>query len=121
VVTTSDVAAAKPDPACYQLALQRLGVPAPAALAVEDSAPGLAAASGAGLSSVVVVNDYTAGHDLDGAALVLDGFGAEARVLSDPYELEPRPPLALATLRAVLDTSGRHYDRPTEEKATCAI
>ncbi len=108
VVTTSDVVAPKPDPACYRLALERLGVPSSAALAVEDSAPGLAAASGAGLSSVVVVNDYTAGHDLSGAALTFDGFGAEARVLSDPYGLKPRPPLALATLRAVLGAADGH-------------
>lgn len=113
VVTTSDVATPKPDPACYRLALKRLGVAAPNALAVEDSAPGLAAASGAGLSSVVVVNDYTAGHDVEGAALALDGFGAEARVLSDPYGLEPRPPLTLATLRAVLGAAGQLREKET--------
>jgi HAD superfamily hydrolase (TIGR01509 family) len=117
VVTTSDVAAPKPDPGCYRLALERLGVRASAALAVEDSAPGLAAASGAGLCSLVVVNDYTAGHDLDGAALVLDGFGLGARVLSDPYGLEPRPPVTLATLRALTDAAGRLR----EEGAACAI
>jgi HAD superfamily hydrolase (TIGR01509 family) len=121
VVTTSDVAAPKPDPACYRLALERLGVPAPAALAVEDSAPGLAAASGAGLSSVVVVNDYTAGHDLDGAALALDGFGAEARLLSDPYGLEPPPPLALATLQAVLGAAGGHHSQLRDKETTCTI
>jgi len=119
VVTTSDVAATKPDPACYRLALERLGVPAPNALAVEDSAPGLAAASRAGLHSVVVVNDYTAGHDLDGAALVLDGFGAGSRVLRDPYGLEPQSPLALATLRAVLEAGDGHHSQLLEEEATC--
>ena len=117
LVTTSEVATPKPDPACYRLALQRLGVPASAALAVEDSAPGLAAASGAGLASVVVVNDYTAGHDLDEAALALDGFGLGARILSDPYELEPRPPLTMATLQAVLDAAGQLREKET----TCAI
>lgn len=118
VVTTSDVAVPKPDPACYRLALERLGVAAHAALAVEDSAPGLAAATGAGLSSVVVVNDYTAGHDLDGAALALDGFGAQARVLSDPYRLAPQPPLTLATLRTVLGAAGQLREK---KETTCTI
>jgi len=36
----------------------------------------------------VVVNGYTAGHDLAGADLVVDGFGgpeAPAAVLADPH------------------------------------
>ena len=102
VVTTSDVAANKPDPACYQRALEQLAVPASAALAVEDSSPGLAAATAAGLRTVVVTNGYTSGHDLSGAAVVLDGFGPEAAVRSDPHGLRPSPPVNLAVLRSVL-------------------
>jgi HAD superfamily hydrolase (TIGR01509 family) len=100
VVTTTDVAAGKPDPECYQVALDRLGVGPGAALAVEDSAPGLASATAAGLATVVVTNDYTADHDTTAAALVLDGFGPEARVRSDPYRIRPVALLDLATLRA---------------------
>ena len=102
VVTTSDVLAAKPDPECYRVALERLKAPAPAVLAVEDSSPGLVAATAAGLRTIVVSNDYTAEHDTAGAALVLDGFGPEARVRTDPHRLRARPPIDLAVMRAVL-------------------
>jgi hypothetical protein len=57
-------------------------------LVVEDSGEGLAAATAAGLRCVVVVNGYTAAHDLGGADLVVDGFGepgAPAAVLADPH------------------------------------
>jgi len=45
-----DVARSKPDPACYLLALARLGVPAAGALAVEDSDAGMRAARAAGVA-----------------------------------------------------------------------
>ncbi len=69
-----DVRALKPDPAAYLLALERLGVAAADAVAVEDAAPGLAAARAAGLATVVVTNHYTRWHDLRGAALVREEF-----------------------------------------------
>ena len=89
VVTGDEVSRRKPDPEVFELALDRLGLAGTAgAVVVEDSAEGLAAARAAGLPCVVVVNGYTAGHDLTGADLVLDGFGepdAPANVLSDPH------------------------------------
>jgi HAD superfamily hydrolase (TIGR01509 family) len=54
VVTGDDVPAPKPDPAGYLLALRRLGLPAERCVAVEDSAPGIRAASAAGLRVVAV-------------------------------------------------------------------
>ncbi|MGH9282044.1 MAG: HAD-IA family hydrolase, partial [Acidimicrobiales bacterium] len=86
VVTGDEVAARKPDPGAYVEALKRLGLSPAGVVAVEDSAEGLESAVGAGLRCAVVVNGYTAGHDLDAAELVLDGFGdpdGPARVLSD--------------------------------------
>ena len=73
-----DVTALKPAPDAYRLALDRLGVPAADAVAVEDSAPGLGAALAAGLVTVVVTNDYTRDHDLTGASLVRASFGGSA-------------------------------------------
>ena len=49
-------------------------MPASCVVAVEDSAPGVAAALGAGLVTVVVRSEPTAGHDVRGAALVRDSF-----------------------------------------------
>ncbi|MEJ2861257.1 HAD-IA family hydrolase [Actinomycetospora flava] len=74
VVCGDDVAALKPDPEAYRLALARLDVDAARVVAIEDSAPGLAAALAAGLATVVVTNDYTADHDLTGAAIVREAF-----------------------------------------------
>ena len=74
VVCGDDVTDLKPDPAAYLLALSRLGLDADVAVAVEDSGPGLRAALAAGLATVVVTNDYTAGHDVTGAAIVRDSF-----------------------------------------------
>ena len=49
VISGEDAARKKPDPQAYLLALQRLGLPAQSALALEDSTPGVAAARAAGL------------------------------------------------------------------------
>lgn len=49
VVCGEDAPRKKPDPQAYVLALEQLGLPAQAGLALEDSAPGLAAARAAGL------------------------------------------------------------------------
>ncbi len=54
VVTGDDVTAGKPDPQPYLHALDRLGVAADAALAVEDSAHGTESAAAAGLTVLVV-------------------------------------------------------------------
>lgn len=57
--TRDDVRRVKPDPELYVLAAQRLGLPAGACLAVEDSLNGGLAAVAAGLRLVVVPNDVT--------------------------------------------------------------
>ena len=76
VVTGDDVARRKPDPEAYRLALTRIGAPAAGVVAVEDSDNGVRAARAAGLPVVAVTNDYTAGQELSGAALVVTGFDA---------------------------------------------
>ena len=105
VVTGDEVDARKPDPEAYVVAAQRLGLPAAGLVAVEDSAEGLEAAVGAGLRCAVVVNGYTAGHDLSSADLVLDGFGEPgrpARVLADPRRTGCAGVLDPATLGRLL-------------------
>ncbi|NMO88969.1 HAD-IA family hydrolase [Actinomycetospora sp. TBRC 11914] len=73
-----DVTRLKPDPQAYELALARLGVDPADAVAVEDSAPGLAAARAAGLATVVVTNRYTRGQGFAGAALLREEFDEPA-------------------------------------------
>ncbi|GGD10535.1 HAD-IA family hydrolase [Aureimonas glaciei] len=65
------VAAKKPAPDIYQLALERLGLPAAACLSFEDSSNGLRAAKAAGLRCVVTPAQYTVDEDFTGADLVL--------------------------------------------------
>ena len=54
IVTADDVARAKPAPDLYLLACERLGVAPGDALALEDSASGVAAAKAAGLTCIAV-------------------------------------------------------------------
>ena len=65
----------KPHPQAYNRALADLGVVAAKALAFEDSANGLQAASAAGLATVITPNAYTAHHDFSGALRVLPDLG----------------------------------------------
>jgi HAD superfamily hydrolase (TIGR01509 family) len=71
VVTGDEVATHKPDPGIYQLALRRLGVPGPAAIAVEDTARGVAAAQAAGMFAVAVPNPFVTPAEVADADLVL--------------------------------------------------
>ena len=106
IVAGDEVAARKPDPEAFERAVELLGVPATAVVAVEDSAEGLASAVGAGLRCAMVVNGYTADHDVGAADLVLDGFGtpdAPAEVLADRAGTGCRGVLDAATLRRLLD------------------
>lgn len=65
------VPAKKPAPDIYRWVLERLRLSPREALAFEDSANGLRAARGAGLATVVTVNDYTRGQDFGGALRTL--------------------------------------------------
>lgn len=49
--------------------------PPEACLAFEDSDNGLRASRGAGLATIVTVNDYTVDHDFTGATVVLSDLG----------------------------------------------
>lgn len=76
VIAAGDIVPAKkPAPDIYVWALQQMKLAPHQALAFEDSANGWAAARGAGLATIVTVNDYTRDHDFSGAALVVDHLG----------------------------------------------
>lgn len=69
VVSGNDVANRKPAPDVYLEAARRLGVDPRLAVAVEDSAPGIAAARAAGMATVAIPHWLTEEHDLSGADL----------------------------------------------------
>lgn len=68
IAAGDEVAAKKPAPDVYALALDRLGLPPRACLAFEDSRNGLLSALGAGLAVVVTPSTYTDDEDFTGAA-----------------------------------------------------
>ncbi len=70
VVCAEDAPLKKPDPQAYRLALQRLGVAAAEAFALEDSPAGLQAARAAGIACGIVRSIYFADAGFDGAAWV---------------------------------------------------
>jgi HAD superfamily hydrolase (TIGR01509 family) len=69
-----EVAAKKPAPDVYLLALQRLALPAGACVALEDSRNGLMSARAAGLRCIVSPSAYTEGEDFSGALAVIGEF-----------------------------------------------
>lgn len=64
-----EVARVKPAPDLYQAALERLGLAAPEAIALEDSPHGVRAAQAAGIFAVAIPNPLTSQLDLDHADL----------------------------------------------------
>jgi putative hydrolase of the HAD superfamily len=76
LATRDDVATTKPDPALYELALDRLGVESNEAIALEDSSNGIEAARAAGLFCVAVPNAMTSHLDLSTADLRLESLKA---------------------------------------------
>ena len=67
-----DVPRSKPAPDGYRMACERLGLPPPSVLVVEDSAAGVAAARAAGCAVIAVRAGNFAGHDQSAAHQVID-------------------------------------------------
>lgn len=76
VIGAGDVVAAKkPAPDIYHHVLEKMQLAAQDCIAIEDSRNGLLSASGAGLKTVISVDEYTRAQDFTGAAIVLDQLG----------------------------------------------
>lgn len=76
VIAAGDIVPAKkPAPDIYVWALEKLGLAADECLAFEDSRNGIRASLGAGLRTLVTVNDYTREDDFSGALAVLSDLG----------------------------------------------
>lgn len=88
-----EVAAKKPAPDVYELALQRLGLPPENALAFEDSTNGLRSAEAAGIATIVTPSIYTDGDDFTGARCVIGDVTALGGV-DDLAQLLPQPQTA---------------------------
>ena len=75
LVCGEDVQHKKPAPDLYHLVLARLDLAPRDCIAIEDSAMGLAAATAAGVPTIITTNDNTAHEQFDAALLVLDTLG----------------------------------------------
>jgi dihydroxyacetone kinase phosphoprotein-dependent L subunit len=97
----------KPAPDIYLLALDSLGMPADRVVVVEDSRNGLVAATGAGITCVITVNDFTADEDFSEAALVVSSLGdpgaEHTMVLANRSAATPRDWITLADLASVIE------------------
>ena len=100
VIAAGDIVPAKkPAPDIYVWAMQQLGLGPADCLAFEDSRNGILAATGAGLKTIVTVNDYTRADDFSGALAVLSDLGEPQA----PYRRLDQPETGvvdLARLRA---------------------
>ena len=74
--TRDDVVNVKPDPEIYLAALHDLKTDPGHAIAIEDSASGVAAAKAAGLFTVAVPNPITKYHNLDGADVIMESLAS---------------------------------------------
>jgi beta-phosphoglucomutase-like phosphatase (HAD superfamily) len=97
------VPAKKPEPAIYNLALQRLQIGPEEAIVIEDSRNGLLAAVAARLRCVVTLSSYTTEEDMSEAVLVVTSLGdpgEPATVLANRGGAQPGEWLTLADLDA---------------------
>lgn len=79
VICGDEVDHKKPAPDLYLKALARLDLRAAECIAIEDSELGLAAATAAGIRTVITTNDDTAHQEFSLATLVLDNLGEPDR------------------------------------------
>lgn len=103
------VAAKKPDPEIYELAVARLQVPKAETIVIEDTRNGLLAATGAGLACVVTVSEYSAGEDFRESPLVVSSLGdpgAPLTVIANRSTITPRGELTLHDLSELARTAG---------------
>lgn len=75
IVAGDEVAAKKPAPDVFDVAVRRLGLRAGACIAFEDSANGVMSARRAGLAVVATPSAYTSDDDFTGAASVVSTLG----------------------------------------------
>ncbi|PAU76467.1 HAD family hydrolase [Halomonas salipaludis] len=87
VVSGDDVLLSKPAPDCYQLALQRLGLPAEQCVAVEDTEHGVAAATAAGITCLAVPTAMSTHHDFSRAVGIFETLDAAIEWVMSEYRL----------------------------------
>lgn len=98
----------KPAPDIYRLALAELAVSTAQAIVIEDSQNGLAAATAAGLRTVVTISSFTSEENFADASLVVSclgdlATGQPAKLLENPANLTLGDEITLADLNNILE------------------
>ncbi|VAW94309.1 Xylulose-1,5-bisphosphate phosphatase CbbY, converts this Rubisco inhibiting byproduct to xylulose-5P [hydrothermal vent metagenome] len=76
VIAAGDIVPAKkPAADIYTYAMNVMNINADECIALEDSENGIRSSAGAGLKTIITINDYTRAHDFSDAVIVLDCFG----------------------------------------------
>ncbi len=81
IICGEDVSLKKPNPEVYLKCLAQLGVHSDGALAIEDSAVGLAAAKAAQLSTIITPSAYTLNDNFTGALAVLPDLSGGLQII----------------------------------------
>lgn len=105
VICGDEVDHKKPAPDLYLQALARLDLAAADCVAIEDSELGLAAATAAGIRTVITTNSDTAHEEFGQASLVLDNLGEPDRPSRVLHGRMDESCLTLATLRRLAAAS----------------
>ncbi len=79
IAGAEDAPSKKPDPLVYRIALDRLGIDASEAIAIEDSPNGLDAACAAGIATLLTRSDFFRSATFDGAAACCDDLDSCVR------------------------------------------
>jgi HAD superfamily hydrolase (TIGR01509 family) len=74
VLSGEDVERGKPAPDIFLLTAERLGIPPPRCLVIEDSPKGIAAGRAAGMDVIAVRTPYTQHLPLEGATRIIDSL-----------------------------------------------
>lgn len=74
IISADDVQKSKPEPECYLLALEKLGLNPEECLAIEDTEHGLLAAVQAGIPCLALPTELSVTHNFDRADAVLTGM-----------------------------------------------
>ena len=69
----------KPAPDIYNYVMEKMSLTPAACMAIEDSEPGIASASAAGVPVIAALNEFTSEHNFEGAALLMNNFGEPHR------------------------------------------
>ncbi len=82
IAAGDEVAAKKPAPDVYLLALERLGLPAESCVAIEDTLNGLRSAQQAGLACIMTTSVYGGHGPFPGALKILPELGEDVTIAS---------------------------------------